>query len=583
MFFRSPTRRAARQRAARQRPPHRWRRVVLAASLIALAFALGPARMLLADDETPRLAAEMTASPGGEAQPIEPASKTPVVYCLKIDRMINGIMTAYIKRGLEAAKKAGADLVVIELNTPGGTVAASIEISNLLNSTTLPNVAWANTEATSGGAMVAYACDDIIVSTGGTIGDVIPITIGAGGEIVELPEKIVGYVAQKMRANAEANGHNPDLAEAMVRTSMEIRYDDYAREMEAEGIRLGIPEQYQSDEDRQTSPASVTVGTSHGQPSAEEYGKEYIVKEGQVINFTAREALFLRVAIGRASVIDADTAAPGVERITDIEQFAHLRGARVVTVSRSWSENVCYFLTSPGVVVLLLIGTFVGIGTELKVPGFGFPGILGLTCLALLFFGQMGVGAAKWTDLILLVIGIVLLGVELFVIPGFGFVGVLGIICIVAAVIMMLVENAPPAPERLPIVGAQILGAFLLLGIAIIGSGIGLFLIYYFVLPRTQFLGAVVLTTQQHHATGYHASEGTELAEPEKLVGRTGVAKSKLRPAGRAIFDGEPYDVVTRGDYLEPGTEVEIIEVKANRIVVREKPPPAGPEPGKGT
>lgn len=556
---------------------------MLAASVIALAFALGPARALLADDEPPRLAAEMTAQAAGEAPPAGATPEKPLIYCLKIDTMINGIMTSYVQRGLEAAKEAGADLVVIELNTPGGTVAASIDISNLLNATTLPNVAWANTEATSGGAMVAYACDDIIVSRGGTVGDVIPIMIGSGGQIVELPEKIVGYVAQKMRANAEANGHDPDLAEAMVRTSMEIRYDDYAREMEAEGIRLGIPEQYQGDEERRVSPASVTVGTSHGQPSAEEFGKDYIIKEGQVVNFTAREALFLRVAIGRANTIDADTAAPGVERITDIEQFAHLRGARIVTVSRSWSENACYFLTSPGLVVLLLIGAFVGIGTELKVPGFGFPGILGLTCLALLFFGQMGTGAAKWTDLILLVIGIILLGIEIFVIPGFGILGVLGILCVVGGLIMMLVEDPPAAPEKLPIVANQILNAILLLGIAIVGSAVGLFLIYYFVLPRTQFLGAVVLTSQQRRATGYHASEGTELAEPEKLIGRTGVAKSKLRPAGRAIFDGEPYDVVTRGDYLEPGAEVEIIEVKSNRIVVREKRPPADTQQGEET
>ena len=578
MFLRS-----ARRRTARQRPPRRWRRVVLATSLIALAFALGPARMLRADDETPRLAAEMTAPAPGEGQPAEATPERPLIYCLKIDQMINGIMTAYVERGLDVAKEAGADLVVIELNTPGGTVAASIDISNLLNSTMLPNAAWANTEATSGGAMVAYACDDIIVSRGGTIGDVIPIMIGSSGQIIELPEKIIGYVAQKMRANAEANGHDPDLAEAMVRTSIEIRYNDYARKMEAKGVRLGIPERYRTADAGDDTAPSVTVGTSHGQPSAEEFDKDYIVKEGQVINFTAREALFLRVAIGRANTIDADTAAPGVERITDIEKFAGLRGATIVTVSRSWSENVCYFLTSPGVVVLLLIGAFVGIGTELKVPGFGFPGILGLSCLALLFFGQMGSGAAKWTDLILLVIGIILLGLEIFVIPGFGILGVLGIICVVAGLIMMLIEDPPAAPETLPIILAQILSALFLLGIAIIGSGVGLFLIYYFVLPRTQFLGALVLTSQQQRATGYHASQGTELAEPEKLIGRTGVAKTKLRPAGRAIFDGEPYDVVTRGDYLNPGTEVEIIEVKSNRIVVREKRPPTGTEHGEET
>jgi membrane-bound serine protease (ClpP class) len=133
----------------------------------------------------------------------------------------------------------------------------------------------------------------------------------------------------------------------------------------------------------------------------------------------------------------------------------------------------------------------------------------------------------------------------------------------------MLTENPPKAPERLPIMPGQLLHTALLLCIAIIGSAVALFLVYYFVLPRTQFLGALVLTSQQKRAAGYHASEGTDLAEPEKLVGRVGVAKTKLRPAGRAVFDGEPYDVVTQGDYIESGTEVEIVEVESNRIVVR--------------
>jgi membrane-bound serine protease (ClpP class) len=570
-------RQAARRRRSSARRRHR---IILALLFIVLAFALGPISRLLAG-ETP----EGTAAPSAEQR---------LIYHLKVPKEIGRIMTTYLTRGFREAEQAGADLVVVELDTPGGTLSGSVKGSKVISSSTIPTVAWVHHEATSGGAMLAFACKDIVVAKPATIGDVIPITIGSGGEIIEAPEKIVGYVSQFMRSNAEASGHDPDLAEAMVRKSMKIRYDDYAAKMAAKGIQLGIPPQYRDDPPEapaaeEETPASTAPEAAPPEgaalegasaedaapaagivePTADDYGKEYITKRDEILNLTWREALFLRLAIGRAAAIDHTPGGDSVECITDIDKFRHLRGARIVSVGRNWSEDVSEFLSSPGIVVLLLIGAFVGIGTELKVPGFGFPGILGIICLVLLFFGQLGAGAAAWTDLILLLIGLVLLGIELFLIPGFGIVGILGIICILGGLFMMLTENPPKTPEKFPVMPTQFLSTALLLCIAIIGSGIALFLLYYFVLPRTQFLGALVLTSQQKHETGYHASEGTALADPARLVGRIGVAKTKLRPAGRAVFDGEPYDVMSQGDFIDPGTEVQIVEVKSNRIMVR--------------
>jgi len=533
-------------------------RIIFSLCLVALALALRPAARLFATEDP-------TAVP--EAPP-----EKPLIYHLKLNRTVNMIMAAYLRRGLDVAQQAGADLVVCELHTDGGSVTASIDMSKMLNASATPTVAWVNTKGASAGATITYACDDIVVGPGATFGSTIVIGIGPEG-VSAVGEKYMRLVAQQMRANAEANGHDADLAEAMTDLNVEISYDEYARKMADKGIQLGIPEQYRTEKTSAESASSGVMGGVAGQPPWEEFGKEYIVKEEEILNLNDYEALFLRVAVGRASRIDAPIAsatgpAAKVEAITDIPKFSALRGAEVVTLDWSWSENMTYFLTSPIVVVLLLLGAFVGIGTELKVPGFGFPGILGLTCLALLFIGQLGTGAAQWTDLILLVIGIALLGVEIFVIPGFGVVGVLGIICIVVGLLLMLVEKPP---EELPPLPGQFLHALLLLSIAIVASGVALVLMYRFVLPHTPFLGALVLTSQQKRNAGYHASEGSRLAEPEKLIGRVGVAKSKLRPAGRAIFDGELYDVVTQGDFINPGAEIEIVEVKSNRIMVREK------------
>jgi membrane-bound serine protease (ClpP class) len=65
----------------------------------------------------------------------------------------------------------------------------------------------------------------------------------------------------------------------------------------------------------------------------------------------------------------------------------------------------------------------------------------------------------------------------------------------------------------------------------------------------------------------------------EDLVGREGVARSQLRPSGTADFDGERLDVVTRGELVDAGSRIRVIENRGNRIVVRAvEPPPADTE-----
>ncbi|MBN1919345.1 MAG: hypothetical protein JW889_15695 [Verrucomicrobia bacterium] len=543
--------------------------------MIALGLALGPARSLLAGEEP--VSDAPAAEPTESAALTEPA-KQPLIYVLRLDRTVDHVMEIYVRRGLADAQRAGAGLVVIELDTFGGLVTSAINISELLNASTVPTVAWIHGKGISAGAMITYACDDIVVSRGSAFGGAVVVGLTPEQENSPVGEKYTRITAQQMRANAEAHGHYGEFAAAMTDVEIEVKYDDYASLMRDRGITLGVPEQYADSREKASGPRFVSPGESAtGSPRWQDYGKEYIVKEGEVLHFTDREALFLRVAIGRAAVVDKPEG-DAAEAITDIDEFAKFRGAKVVTIHSTWSEAVAAFLSSPMVSVLLLLGGIVGIATELKVPGFGFPGILGITCIALLFFGQLGAGAARWSDLILVVVGIILLGIELFLIPGFGVVGVLGIIAIVAGLFMMLIPNPP---KDLPVLPGDIRNAVVILGGAIAGSAVALFLLYTYVLPHTQLFGAIVLTSTQKHAAGYHASQGTALAEPERLIGLIGTAKSTLRPAGRAVFDGHPLDVVSRGDYIDAGAQIQIVEVTSNRIVVRQIRPPAETPPDK--
>ena len=84
---------------------------------------------------------------------------------------------------------------------------------------------------------------------------------------------------------------------------------------------------------------------------------------------------------------------------------------------------------------------------EVSAPGFGIPGIIGITCLALVFLNQYLVGLADYTELLLLILGVLLLGFELLVIPGFGIAGIAGLVFIAAGAILAFQDFVIPDPS----------------------------------------------------------------------------------------------------------------------------------------
>ena len=76
---------------------------------------------------------------------------------------------------------------------------------------------------------------------------------------------------------------------------------------------------------------------------------------------------------------------------------------------------------------------------------------------------------------------------------------------------------------------------------------------------------ALILRTSQNKADGFQAAP-QELAA---LAGQSGQSLSPLRPAGVALINGQRVDVVTDGEFIEPETEVEVVDVEGSRVVVR--------------
>ena len=138
--------------------------------------------------------------------------RTALVYVIDIRNEIGSGLSTYISDGIQAAEYAGADAIVFDVDTPGGRVDSAVNIIRAIQDTQIPTIAFVNRQAISAGAMISIACNQIAMTSGGTIGDSAPVNIQGQ----EVGEKAVSYIQGTIRATAERENRNPDIAEAMV-------------------------------------------------------------------------------------------------------------------------------------------------------------------------------------------------------------------------------------------------------------------------------------------------------------------------------------------------------------------------------
>ncbi|MCA9422115.1 MAG: hypothetical protein KC592_13920, partial [Nitrospira sp.] len=128
--------------------------------------------------------------------------------------------------------------------------------------------------------------------------------------------------------------------------------------------------------------------------------------------------------------LQADIADFHANSLESVLQSVNLADAEIRYASETWAESLVRFLTHPVVSSLLMTVGILGIMLEMRMPGFGVPGALGLISLALFFWGHGLVQLAGLEEFLLVGLGLILVGLEIFVIPGFGIAGILGIMAL---------------------------------------------------------------------------------------------------------------------------------------------------------
>ena len=263
---------------------------------------------------------------------------------------------------------------------------------------------------------------------------------------------------------------------------------------------------------------------------------EGLVEEGKLLTLTAEEAL-------KNGMTD------GVYR-SELD-FTLEKDFNVIGSSGKTTINyVTDFLTSSVISIIHLMLGIAGVLIELFTPGFGIPGAIGITALGLYFGGGILAGISGWEAALLFIVGLALLLVEVFILPGFGIAGVLGLAALFGSIFL-----STPDPAT----------AIQSLVIAIIGAAILIFVVFRFT-PGRRVFNRLVLNMGEAPELGYVA------AKPglKELMGKTGVAKTTLRPSGTAEFDGTSADVVTSGEFIPEGTSIIVINVEGMRVIVKE-------------
>ncbi|MEI7837175.1 MAG: ATP-dependent Clp protease proteolytic subunit, partial [Planctomycetota bacterium] len=263
------------------------------------------------------------------------------VYVIPIRGEINATLYDVLKYKVIKCRAAGAKLILFDMNTPGGEVMSALNITQMIKSdlARVRTICYVRPNAISAGAMIAVACNRLVMSETGILGDCAPISPGGKIEGVER-EKIETVIRTEFRQSAQKNGYNEALAQSMVSADLEVWK---LRHKTTGEIRYALA----TDEQGKVSiPPGLAKGDS--KPDSAWEVVTVVVPAGKLLTMNAAEAAELGFA---AAVLPAGSDKPMAEFMT----FLGLAGEPVV-MGDDIATGLALFLTHPVVTGLLVMG-----------------------------------------------------------------------------------------------------------------------------------------------------------------------------------------------------------------------------------
>ncbi|MHB1033155.1 MAG: NfeD family protein [Pirellulales bacterium] len=422
-------------------------------------------------------------------------------------------------------RREDVNFVCLWIDSPGGSPADSLRLASYLaglDPGQRRTVAYVPKEARADAAFVALACDDIVMGPSAVLG---------GPGAYQLPDEDIPLTVEAVEQLARKKSRSTSLPAAMVNPNLAVfRYSrttdglvDYFSEKEAAA---------QEHPDAWRKQEAVTVA-------------------GQAFRATGDEAEQYGLARGVA------------ENFEDFKRLYGLEGA-IALVEPGWADFLIDALNSPGVAWLLLLIGGAALYIELHTPGMGVGGFIAGVCFLLYFWSRHLGGTAGWLEVLLFLAGLSCILLEVFVIPGFGIFGLGGGAMVLASLVLASQTFVVPRNEYQ--VGKFETSLLVIAG-AVCGVGVGAVFLRR-MLPHAPVFSRMML----------HPPEGEELAgiarrealvDFQRLVGTRGTTTTQLTPGGKARFGNDLVDVMADGEIIASGTEVIVVEVRGNRVLVK--------------
>jgi membrane-bound serine protease (ClpP class) len=441
----------------------------------------------------------------------DPVSDKIIVYKYEMTEQIAPAIWRVTKKCFEEAKKIGADYILIHMNTYGGLLDAADSIRTMILNSPIPVLVFIDNNAASAGALIAIACDSIYMRPGGSIGAA--TVVDQTGKPV--PDKYQSFMRSLMRATAESHGKD-----TIIRgndTIMSWRRDPKMAEAMVD--------------------PSIYI--------------EGIIDTGKVLTLTTEEAIKYGFCEGEANSVQE------VMKIAGIDNY------EIKEYELTALDKIIGFLLNPivsGLLIMLIVG---GIYFELQSPGIGFPLAAAITA-AILYFAPLYLeGLAQNWELIVFIVGLILLAVEIFAIPGFGVAGISGIILMVLGLTLAMVDNVVFDFNFSTALASIVKSFFVVIVSMFLGLILSIWLGGKLFSSRKTFAG-LSLDRDMKSEEGFI---GVEI-KPKELIGKTGIADSILRPAGKVIIDNEIYDAKSEYSYINKGEKVKVVRYETGQLYV---------------
>ena len=470
---------------------------------------------------------------------------------IRIEGVITPLIEEFIHRQIDRMKNEGANLLIFEIDSPGGLLSSSQSLANIIadldDQKTIRTVAYIPKQAISGAAMIALGCDDIVMHPSAQIGDSAPIEMREGGPFERAPEKVLSIVRDIMKTLAVKKGRPAAITIAMADKDHAV-YKVTNKES-GEVTFMSDDDIVAANDDWKRGPRVDETGKGNLLTVGGQRAHELLIAEEPVADFDE-----LKQRYG----IPADEAVPAV--------------------GPTWVDTLVFQLNDGRVTGFLFVVGIICIYAELHIPS-GLFLIVSCVCFGLFFWSRFLGGTAGWLEVVLFMLGLAFLGLEVFVLPGFGVFGVSGALMMLTSLVLASQTFFIPTSssdyrelaDHLTTLGGS------LAGVIITALALSRFLPRMPLLTRMVLVppgGAALPRTNEPLLRPDLAAEAFAshrlLGPYAYLQGERGVAITILRPSGKAQFGDRMVDVISDGPFIESGRAVQVIEVNGNRVVVRE-------------